>query len=256
MARLRTLILRAPGTNTEEETQRAWRLAGAEAEILHFQQALERPEVLDSYTVLTLPGGFSYGDDIAAGRVQGVLLRERLGEAIQRLMGRGGGLFGICNGFQVLIQAGLLPGQPFGRTCVTLTGNRSGRFEARWVRTRVEVSHCPFLPAGALIDMPVEHGEGCVQAVSEDRIGALGSASRIALRYVDLEGRVKGYPTNPNGSMDSIAGLCDDTGRILGLMPHPERSADPAHRPGWTRRDDPQAHDGLSIFRAAAAYWS
>jgi phosphoribosylformylglycinamidine synthase len=244
MATPRALVLRAPGTNCDEETATAWALAGATAEVRRLGEVLERPEALDAYQILTFPGGFSYGDDLGAGRIFATRLGSVLGDALHRFHDRGGLLLGICNGFQILVKAGLLPGST---SAASLTHNESGRFESRWVRLLPTPGISPFLTDAEPIELPVAHGEG--QYVAADT-----AAGRVVLRYIDESGRpTERYPYNPNGSPGGVAGLCDATGRIFGLMPHPERHVDPLHHPRWTRRGPKSEGDGLRIFRNAVA---
>ncbi|MHB1557405.1 MAG: phosphoribosylformylglycinamidine synthase I [Isosphaeraceae bacterium] len=255
MARPRAIVLRAPGTNCDEETAAAWEQAGAEVETWHVGRLAESPEALDTFQILTIPGGFSYGDDLGAGRILAAKVGSIVGESLRRFHDRGGLVLGICNGFQVLVRAGLLPGDAAtGRA--TLARNESGRFEARWVRLAVRPGHSPFLPAGfaPAIELPVAHGEGRFVTSDAADLAALDRAGQIVLQYADHEGRpTDRYPDNPNGSPMAIAGICDPTGRILGLMPHPERFVDPWHHPRWTRRRDSglETGDGLAIFSSA-----
>jgi phosphoribosylformylglycinamidine synthase subunit PurQ / glutaminase len=255
MARPRAIVLRAPGTNCDEETAAAWERAGAVAETWHVGRLVESPGSLDAFQILTLPGGFSYGDDLGAGRILATRLGTVLGESLRRFHDRGGLVLGICNGFQVLVRAGLLPGGlPDGRA--TLARNDSGRFEARWVKLATRPGICPFLShdSAPTIELPVAHGEGRFVLSSADDIPALERAGQLVLKYADREGRpTEAYPDNPNGSPRAIAGVCDPTGRILGLMPHPERFVDPWHHPRWTRSEArrQESGDGLTLFAAA-----
>jgi phosphoribosylformylglycinamidine synthase I len=252
MARPRAIVLRAPGTNCDEETAAAWERAGAVAEIWHVGRLVESPESLDAFQILTLPGGFSYGDDLGAGRILATRLGTVLDESLRRFHDRGGLVLGICNGFQVLVRAGLLPTTaPAGRA--TLARNDSGRFEARWVRLATRPGRCPFISADSAptIELPVAHGEGRFVLGSSETLGELERAGQLVLKYADRDGRpTEAYPDNPNGSPAAIAGVCDPTGRIFGLMPHPERFVESWHHPRWSRspghRDGPA--DGLRIF--------
>ena len=251
MTRPRAIVLRAPGTNCDEETADAWERAGARAETWHVARLLETPQALDAFQVLTIPGGFSYGDDLGAGRIFATRLGTVLNDALRRFHDRGGLILGICNGFQVLVKAGLLPGGP-ARGAATLTHNDSGHFESRWVRLLPTPGRSPFLTDAEPIELPVAHGEGKFLLADESALAALESAGQVVLRYVDDRNRpTDEYPANPNGTPGALAGLCDPTGRIFGLMPHPERHVDPLHHPQWTRRGLAKEGDGLRIFRNA-----
>lgn len=255
MAVVRALVLRAAGINCDEETAFAWMTAGARAEQLHVNRLLDDPRRLGTYQVLTIPGGFSYGDDIASGKILANQLAHHLGDAIRSFVDRGGLVLGICNGFQVLVRLGLLPGADCG-VPVTLTLNDSGRYEDRWVRVRAEAAHSPFLANGESYEFPVAHAEGKVVVDGgAAALSRLTSGRRIALRYVASDGGEPRYPENPNGSAGNIAGLADATGRVLGLMPHPERNILSTHRPGWTG-DPSTKNDGRRFFRRAMEYFS
>lgn len=247
-ARPRVLIVRAPGTNCDEETAVAWEAAGARPETWHIARILERPEVLPTFQVLTIPGGFSYGDDLGAGRILAARL-DVLRDAVSAFRDRGGLVLGICNGFQILVRAGLLP----GAIPATLARNENGRFEARWVRLRPTAGTSPFLSDAEPIELPVAHGEGRFLAASSSDGGANAwDRSGVVLTYVDESGQpTEDYPANPNGSPAGVAGVCDVTGRVFGLMPHPERAIDPRQHPRWTREEPRREGDGLRIFRNA-----
>ncbi len=276
VAEVRVLVLRAPGINCDEEVMHCWRLAGAAPFLVHINMLAGEPSMLDDVNVVVIPGGFSYGDDIAAGTILAQRVTSDLAEPLQRLVDRGGGILGICNGFQVLVKAGLLPGGDFGRNEVTITHNDSARFEARWVRLVVCTDRCPFLTPGdadalrsasrasahkqqddcpLYLELPVEHAEGKVVTSGDTVSRRLESSGQIVLRYVDADGRFDTYPANPNGSVAGVAGLCDSTGRIFGLMPHPDRFFDPTHHPLWSRERTPRSPDGLTIFHNAVAHW-
>ena len=248
MARPRAIVLRAPGTNCDEETAAAWECAGAAAETWHIGRLLAAPAALDAFQVVTIPGGFSYGDDLGAGRIFATRLGTVLGDALRRFHDRGGLVLGICNGFQVLVRAGLLPGGPAAGAS-TLTRNDSGRFEARWVRLAGRPGLSPFITRAEPIELPVAHGEGKFLTARPEALAALDAAGQVVLRYVDEKGSpTETYPANPNGSPGGLAGVCDPTGRTFGLMPHPERFVDPLHHPRWTRRGTDAAPDGLRLF--------
>jgi phosphoribosylformylglycinamidine synthase len=251
----RAIVLRAPGTNCDEETADAWQRAGADAEIWHINRLIASHAELDRFQIFTIPGGFSYGDDLGAGRILAARIGTVLGEALQRFRDRGGLILGICNGFQVLVRSGLLPGGAL-HSRATLAHNDSGRFEARWVRLLPQEGRSPFLPSSEPIELPVAHGEG--KFVMSDSTGANGHlpTSQIVLQYIDEQGKpTQAYPANPNGSAWAIAGICDTTGRVFGLMPHPERFVESWHHPRWFRRAPGLGAraDGLRIFQGAVA---
>ncbi len=246
MGKVRTLILRAPGTNCDAEAAFAFEQAGAEVSLVHINRLIRHEERLADYQVLVIPGGFTYGDDIAAGKVLANELRLKLGEDIVRFVAEGKLILGVCNGFQVLVKAGLLPEPASGDTpTLTLANNDSGRFECRWVYLAVnKQSPCIFTKGIDSCYLPVAHGEGKLVAQN----GTL-SDSNIVLYYTDEQGnRDAGYPDNPNGSSGNIAGLCDSSGRIFGLMPHPERHIRGTQHPQWTRLGARRYGDGFPIF--------
>jgi phosphoribosylformylglycinamidine synthase len=248
-------VLRAPGTNCDEETALAWQRAGAVVSTLHVNQVTGSPTSLDDFQILTIPGGFSYGDDLGAGRIMATRLATALGDGLWRFHDRGGLVLGICNGFQVLVRAGLLPGGK-AHPPVTLAANESGRFEDRWVRLAPRSGATPFVTFSDPLELPVAHGEGRFAMADSSGLRRLEDAGQIVLKYADVHGRpTQEYPANPNGSTGAVAGACDATGRIFGLMPHPERHIEPWHHPRWTRRGTTrQAEgDGLRIFRGAVA---
>jgi phosphoribosylformylglycinamidine synthase len=253
MARPRAIVLRAPGTNCDDETASAWQRAGATAETWHINRLIDSPADLDRFQILTIPGGFSYGDDLGAGRILATRLAIVLGDALRRFHDRGGLILGICNGFQVLVRSGLLPGGT-SQSPATLAHNDSGRFEARWVTLAPRSGRSLFVSFSEPIELPVAHGEGKFLTAEPAELARLQAAGQIVLQYVDLAGRpALDYPANPNGSADGVAGVCDPTGRIFGLMPHPERFVEYWHHPRWTRRaaNHRADGDGLLIFRSA-----
>lgn len=243
MATPRVLVLRAAGINCDEETQFAWQSVGAAAERIHVRRIIEQPSMLREFQIITVPGGFSYGDDIASGRILASQIEHYLGEAVRAFLDRGGLVLGICNGFQVIVRLGLVPGRDVPRA-VSLTLNDSGRYEDRWVHLRAEVDGCPFLRKGERYYLPVAHGEGkVVVAGGSAGVEELSAAGRIALRYVAADGGAPVFPENPNGSMGDTAGLIDSSGRVLGLMPHPERHLFAVQHP--TENRDFNAGDGV-----------
>jgi phosphoribosylformylglycinamidine synthase I len=250
MVKVRTLILRAPGTNCDEETAFAFEQAGSVVDSAHVNQLVRGDKSLSHYQILVIPGGFTYGDDISAGKILANELKLKLGEDVQRFFDQGGLILGICNGFQVLVKAGILPPVENGER-LTLAGNDSNRFECRWVYLQVnQKSPCIFTKGINTMYLPVAHGEGKVMAEAE----TLGKLN-VVVRYADEKGDVQaGYPYNPNGSVDNIAGICDASGRIFALMPHPERFIRWNQHPRWTREAPRQHGDGFGVFLNAVEW--
>lgn len=253
MSRPKVIILRTAGTNCDEETAYAWELARADARRVHVRQLIDRPAMLQDFGILTIPGGFSYGDDISAGKILATQLIHYLRDAICGFVAAGKLVLGICNGFQVLVKAGLLPGDgdsAIGTQTVTLTGNDSARFECRWVHLRTGQRETAFFPPGKVLAMPIAHAEGKLVAPDDATRQALVAGGHVGVTYCDANGRAGLYPINPNGSDLDIAGLTDRTGRIFGLMPHPERHVRTSQHPEWTSRPA-QVADGRVIFETA-----
>ncbi len=265
MAKPHALILRSPGTNCDVETAYAFEQAGATAERLHINRWLEQPDRITSAQILCIPGGFSYGDDIAAGRILAGQLRQHLANVLAELHASDTLILGICNGFQVLIQTGMLIPDNFGPTAqATLTDNDSGKFEDRWVQLGSEGNQCVFLRNIDQIYLPVAHAEGKFVARNPAVLDQLRSNGQLALRYQSTDSTNSdpsdssriAYPDNPNGSQENVAGLCDTTGRVLGLMPHPERFIDRVQHPRWTREVIPNDATGLRLFQNAVEYFA
>jgi phosphoribosylformylglycinamidine synthase len=249
---VKTLILRAPGTNCDLESAFAFEQAGARVDLVHVDEFIRRRKPLSNYQILVIPGGFTYGNDVSAGRILANKLRLKPGDELQKFVDDGRLILGICNGFQVLVKAGLLPKSKGANSqSLTLAGNDSGRFECRWVYLRAnETSSCIFTRGINLMYLPVAHGEGKV--VIEP--GAIEKLD-VALYYADETGDIRaGYPHNPNGSMNNIAGICDATGRIFALMPHPERFIRWTQHPRWTTEPRRDYGDGFRIFRNAVGW--
>ncbi|MGB9742822.1 MAG: phosphoribosylformylglycinamidine synthase I [candidate division WOR-3 bacterium] len=253
---VRVCVLFAAGINCDEETAYAFELAGARAETVHINKLKRQPWRLHDYQILTIPGGFSYGDYIASGRVLANEIRHNLAAELKRFLSAGKLILGICNGFQVLVKSGLLPAfeQPFEPQSVTLDTNDSARYEDRWVYLKIENSPCVFtrnLPE--IIYLPVAHSEGKFITRSPAVLRRLNQNNQVVLRYVTARGEPAVYPDNPNGSVEGIAGICDPTGRIFGLMPHPERFLRKEHHPRW-HRENLTRPDGIAIFENAVKY--
>ena len=257
MATPKALVLRAAGTNCDRETEYALTLAGFEAQRVHVFRVMEDPGRLREVQFLVVPGGFSYGDDVAAGKILANQMLHRLGDALNEFVAAGKLVLGICNGFQVLIKSGLLPwgkaDPAAANRDATLAWNDSGRFEDRWVHLRCDSDRCVFLPKGRIITLPIAHGEGKFVPRDEEVLRRIREGDQVAVRYVDADGKPGGFPVNPNGSVDDVAGICDPTGRVMGLMPHPERFIEITHHPRWTRGGVTSA-DGRTFFERAFAH--
>ena len=234
---LRVLVLTGYGLNCEAETAAGFQTLGVRVDLLHVADALAAgPELLAPYRLLTFIGGFSFGDHIASGRVLANRLRYRMGDRLQRFVADGGLCLGICNGFQTLVKLGLLPGgAPDLRQSVTLVHNdRLGYWDA-WVRLAVDPrSPCVFTRGLVELELPSRHGEGKLVFADAAQRAALESRGQVPLRYADAQGLpTEAWPDNPDGSPGGAAGLCDPSGRVFGLMPHPEAYLYPENHPRW-----------------------
>ncbi len=264
--RVKVLVLAGNGINCEYETAHAFRLAGAEAEIVYLYDLLWGEKRLDDYHILCFPGGFLDGDDLGAAKACANRFRyarvrstgERLWDQLMRFIGEGKLVIGICNGFQLLVKMGLIPalGGRYGEQQASLTFNDSGRFEDRWVPLLVnERSPCVFTRGIQRLYLPVRHGEG--KFVTGDRkvLEGLFEAQQVVLRYADPDyNPTMQYPFNPNGSEGAVAGICDSTGRIFGLMPHPEAFHHFTNHPRWRREPLPEMGQGVEVFRRGVEF--
>lgn len=265
MASPRVCVLRAPGTNCDVETAHAFEACGATAERVHLFRLLENPGLLKDYQALCIPGGFSYGDDLGAGVVFGSQLQGRLADTLREFLIRDTLALGICNGFQVLMKSGILPGgaptwPPEGSPDATLTWNQNGKYTALWVRLKTSGTKSVFLQGIEDIELPIAHAEGRIVVRASQVLDGWKREGQIALRYragdpTAGDDELLPYPVNPNGSLANIAGLSDPTGRILGLMPHPERYLFATQHPQWTRRKLRGEGEGMKLFRNAVAYF-
>ncbi len=268
MATPKALILTGYGINCDRETTFAFQTAGADAKRVHINDLIDGHDRLERYQILAIPGGFSYGDDISSGKVLANRLKTHLSEAIIRFIDQGGLAIGICNGCQVMVKCGLL-GTPEGATfeqTATLTYNDSSRYEDRWVFLGPATDKCVFTRGIKKIYLPVAHGEGKFFA-SPSILQRLEEAGCVAIRYTEETGRPAGgrFPWNPNGSLNDIAGICDASGRLFGLMPHPERFLMFTQHPYWTRlaaeykksgKPVPTEGQGMMIFKNAVTYFT
>lgn len=237
--KVKVLVLTGDGVNCERETANAFELAGASSEIRHINEFIENSDLLESYNILALPGGFSFGDELGSGKVFSLKLKKIFGEKIRRFVDKGGPVIGICNGFQVLTKLDLFTGKPV----VGLAGNENGKFINKWVTVKIQETPSIWLKNIYKMKLPIRHGEGRIvfdESINQDSIEDLINKGIFAMKY---EG-------NPNGSQYSLAGLSDETGLVFGLMPHPEAAVNDALYPGGVQEGDL----GLSIFRNAVNY--
>ncbi|MFQ5815769.1 MAG: phosphoribosylformylglycinamidine synthase I [Candidatus Hydrothermarchaeaceae archaeon] len=254
---IRICVLRAPGTNCDGETRQAIIELGASADVVR----IDRLSELAGYHGLIIPGGFSYGDHIRSGAIMGKLMVSRFGDLIRGFAEEGKPILGICNGFQVLAEAGLLPGFEYGDVEMALGRNNSSHFECRWTHLKMEnrgkAIFAKYMPG--LVRMPIAHGEGKVifpPGKEEEYLEKLMEGDQIVLRYAKSDGENAGgmYPHNPNGSIGDIAGLCNPAGNVIGMMPHPERAFYGYTYPDWTRGDGVGYGDGYWVFRNMLEY--
>jgi phosphoribosylformylglycinamidine synthase len=271
MSNPKVLVLRTAGTNCDKETQFAFELAGARADLIHINEIMAKKSQLSSYQILALPGGFTYGDDLGAGKVLANELRFKLKKELAKFINDGKLIIGICNGFQILVKAGLLPGLKMFKQEASLILNDSAKFEDRW--TYLKVTSHPSASLGTpfgrksqaassvwvkdlpeMIYLPVAHGEGKFVIEDNSVLDRLRDNNQIVFQYCSKDGELSGYPDNPNGSIDNIAGICDESGRVLGLMPHPERHMFFYQHPHWTRLPRRDEGDGLAVFRNGVEY--
>jgi len=252
---VRVAILQAPGTNCDRETAFAFEYVGAKVDFVSIFSFIEGEYTLSSYHILCLPGGFTYGDDISAGRVLANQLRFLLEEEIRNFYNEGKPILGICNGFQVLVKSGILPYGPFSEESVSLVFNRCGHFIDRWLYLKVESAKSLWLKEmPGVVFLPIAHAEGRFVVKKEDISWDLQKNSQVVLQYCSPLGEVR-EEYNPNGSEKNIAGITDSSGRILGLMPHPERHFFKKQNPFWSsQREDGILGDGYRIFRNGVEY--
>jgi len=268
MAVPRALVLTGYGINCDFETLAALEMAGAKAERVHINDLIEGARNLSDYQILAFPGGFSYGDDVASGKVLAVKSKAGLGDEIARFIGDGKLVIGICNGFQAMAKYGLVADREgdYRTQRVTVTYNDSGRFEDRWVHLIPATDKCVWTRGIDSLYLPVAHGEGKFFA-ADDILGAIEADQQVVFRYATADGDpARGeFPHNPNGSLNDVAAICDPTGKVFGMMPHPERFLHFTNHPQWTRIKEekiragekpPEEGDGLAVFRNGVEYFS
>jgi phosphoribosylformylglycinamidine synthase I len=250
----KVLILHATGTNRDREAARAVEAAGGQPQVAHVNELCEQHTKLHDFHMLILPGGFSYGDDLGAGRLWATDLRWLFQDQLARFIEAGKPVLGICNGFQALVKSGWLPGPPEAGIQATLTRNASNRFECRWVWLAPNAdSPCVFTrDLTEIIYCPVAHGEGRFVPGDDAVLERLRTQHLLALTYVHAGGGPASYPDNPNGSIAGIAGICNERGNVMGLMPHPEDHILPVQHPSWTRGES--GYLGLPLFAQGVRY--
>ena len=255
MVKPKVCVLRTAGTNCDKETAFAFEAAGASSEFVHIKELVEGRNALSYFQILAFPGGFSYGDDIASGKILANELTNKLSVDLKKFIQDGKLIIGICNGFQTLVKSGLLPGNPELKQETSLIINDSGKFEDRWIYLRKAHDKCVWtknLPE--VISLPVAHGEGKFVTQDKATLERLKDNGQVVFQYCDEKGKLAGYPYCPNGSTENIAGICDETGRVFGLMPHPERHIQFTQAPRWTASLKKGAGDGMQVFRNGVEY--
>lgn len=245
-------ILTGFGINSDYESKFAFELGGAEkVERVHVNSLINKTDSLENYQILMFPGGFSFGDHLGSGRVLANKFRYSLREELTKFIHADKLIFGVCNGFQIIVKMGILPafdGKYYEQT-VSLVGNKSGQFESRWVRLNPHKSRCIWTQGYDIpLDVPVRHGEGQFVVKNDGVLKRLWEEHLIAFTYDEDK-----YPRNPNGALNAIAGICDESGHIFGMMPHPECHLHNYNHPHWTRGVKPQIN-GLKIFQNAVDY--
>jgi len=240
----KTIVLRTAGTNCDNETAAAFKMAGSISELVHINELARGEKFLKDFQILAIPGGFTYGDDIASGKILANEIKYKLNEDLKNFINSGKLVIGICNGFQVLVKAGILPGINPGAIEATLSFNDSGSFIDKWVELKSEGLCVWTKDLKEKIYLPIAHGEGKFIPRDKEVLKNLKKNNQVVFRYTE----------NPNGSIDDIAGICDTTGRVLGMMPHPERHILGTQHPKWTREGLKECGDGLMVFKNGVDY--
>ncbi len=248
---VKALVLTGFGLNCDYETAYAFEQAGATAHRVHINTLIRRDVSLEDFQILAFGGGFSWGDDHGAGVIQALKLKNNIGKDLLDFVAAGKLVIGICNGFQALVNLGLLPGldQDYTQRSVAITYNDCGNFRDQWVRMVPDAqSPCVFTKGLGVSDYPIRHGEGKLVA-DPQVIKCLAANHQVVFRYADNEGKPANgvFPFNPNGAVDDIAGICDPTGRIFGLMPHPEGYNHVTNHPDWPRLKEMAKRRGESL---------
>jgi phosphoribosylformylglycinamidine synthase len=272
MKNVHALVLTGYGLNCDNETAYAFGQVGAKAQKVHINALIDGTVSLDTFQIMSFIGGFSWADDHGAGVIQAVRMKTNIGDKILSFIDRGNLVLGICNGFQTLVNLGLLPGfdRNYQDRRVALTWNESGKFRDDWVNLTINPdSPCIFTKGIKTIELPIRHGEGKFYT-DESTLERLSSQKQVVMQYANAKGYPAegAFPFNPNGSLNDIAGICDPTGRVFGLMPHPEAFFHPTNHPDWTRKKEIQKRKnkfdfykdlpplGLKIFKNAVDFFT
>lgn len=253
----RVAIIFSDGLNREQETFYAFKLANGDPEIVHLNDLISGEKTLEDYQIVTFPGGFSYGDDVLSSKILATKVLYRLREQVENFLKSDKLVLGICNGFQMLTRIGALPFQSLGNIDATLIFNDSAKFESRFVKLRVEETNCVFTKGmeGQTFEVPIAHGEGKFIA-PEKTLKKIEDQKLVVFRYVNYLGHAtEQYPANPNGSVRAIAGITDPSGKILGLMPHPECHVKRTQHPNWNSFPADQIPKPRKIFENAVKYF-
>ena len=269
MAKPKTIVLTGYGINCDDETMFAFEKAGSDADIVHINDLIGEPKKLDKYQIFSFPGGFSYGDDTGSGKALANRIMNNLIDELRAFLERDTLMLGICNGFQVMVNIGVIPsltGQ-IAESDAALVHNNTFRYQCRWVDLKINTDSPSVFTRGIdTLHIPVAHGEGSFYA-PDDIIEKIEKNNLVTMRYINPDGESAGgeFPFNPNGSMNDIASICDKTGRIMGMMPHPERAILFTQRDDWTEqkekmirenKDIPEDSEGIKIFNNAVEYFS
>jgi len=265
---IKTILVSGYGINCEEETQYAFEKCGSQADIVHVNDLIENPGRLKEYQIFVFPGGFSYGDDTGSGKALSNRIKANLLDEIQEFTSRDTLMLGICNGFQVMVNLGLVPSldNKAGEAQAALEYNNTFRYQCRWVDLKIEKDNPSVFTKGIdSLHVPVAHGEGNFFA-SPEVLKDIEDKNLVTMRYINSNGDAANqeFPANPNGSLNDIASICDPSGRIMGMMPHPERGMFVSQRDDWPNlKEDakrkgtklPEETDGIIIFQNAVTYF-
>lgn len=253
----KALIITGYGINCEEETAKVFEVSGAEPKIIHINDLIENTKQLKDFQILAFPGGFSYGDDTGSGNALANKIRNNMADELFSFAKQDKLIIGICNGFQIIANLGLVPGldQNYGERKVALMPNRQARYECRWTHLKTASQKCVWTKDMELLHAPIAHAEGNFYAEKET-LEKIKVNDQIVWKYVREDGlEANGeFPFNPNGSLSDIAGICDESGRILGMMPHPERFNSFTNEDGWQIKKEKLVREGKSFQKKEPAY--